>query len=457
MSGNKFIAFLLACILMLTFISCTPVAPDMEKSSDVPPLSQTDPSDADVTARADYTNLGIASNQFVWNGLLFGRTTMLDLSSGDSYSLCTNPFCDESHIGCEIELMNNVHLFVLDPNYDENGPVLLASYFDRRLENGVIVETPYFLRYHFETREVEVLLKDFKLNSTPWAYDAKMQTIYYMIYKVKEDATSETTNETELVFCSLDVKSKKVREICVIEEQIIPGCIIGDTLYTDSQSSTLYSINLREKSPQLIPTGYRNGYLVDGYYYYYTTSSSTVQTPVPDDVIPLCEKYGAAPYAQHRPKSSNRVDLTKADAQPELIAENIVYAAVNRRYILVKELSPQYRYSYLNFSNACYPPNATNVPAASTLVHKFVDYDGSVEILRADTLESVAVIDLDSCYFSVVDMNTFEDGMIGYFSPETLENLLQSKTEGTSQTFAGYIPFNKPLLTDEDILPLNMN
>ena len=406
-----------------------------------------------MIARADVRDLDIASTQYtVWNNILFGKKMIIDLSTGEQFSVCTDPLCDEYHANCEIATMNKIDCFVVDPNYNEGGPVLCASAYETVFENGIITKIPYFVRYHYSTRESEILLKDFKLNETPWSYDSQTQTIYFMTYRVMEDVSGDA----ELMFCSLNTRTKELRELCTLDEQIICTSICGDILYAVAQSTTLYFMDMREETPSFKALPYRNGYSVNGYFYY-SEPQDTIRATVPEEIEQLCEKYGSAPYREYQSKNLYRIDLVTEGAKPELIAENAWSWGISSQYILLMTLSPQYRYSYINAYGNFYPPDATNVPMDSQVFHAFADYDGTARLLHADSLEEVAAFSSDRYFISALDMTTSQNGFFIYFSELTLEGFLGEKTSGKQNIFMGYLPFGSTVMTDEDIIPVQLN
>ncbi|MBQ7337971.1 MAG: hypothetical protein IJW40_05885 [Clostridia bacterium] len=456
---KKITAVLLICVLLVCSFSCTPVETGGSQNDGDRHLDAENETTVNIhtgssnTKEREFSDLLTSGNQVMWEGKLFDKTGMLDILSGESFSLCSDPLC-QSHLECEISVMNDIMRFTLDPNYEENGPVLIASFRETVLENDKIVEKTSFIRYHFATREKVYLLEDVKLNKTTWSYDAQTQTAYYMVYRIKEN----TSNETELVLCALDTRSKEVREICVLNEQVIPACISGDILYTDSQSKTLYAIDMSAEEPQLTATDYFNGYVEGGYFYYFVNMPDAVTVSVPDDVMQRLERYpnkGAGEIVCY-PKAAYRLDLCREDAEPELVAENIASIAVNHQYILVKEFMPQYRFSTVYYNGKYYLPDAANAPLNSSVSHYIVEHGTTATLLRSDTLEKAADIDLAPYFMMSVNMDVAQDGMVVYLSEQTSEEFMLSKAGAQSDRITAYILFNKPVITQEDIQPIYM-
>lgn len=181
-----------------------------------------------------------------------------------------------------------------------------------------------------------------------------------------------------------------------------------------------------------------------------------LQCPVPDEMLPYCEKYNAQTYGSFFNVDLYRLDLIKENSEPELLIENAYRTAINSNYFCYSTLAPTYRGSYLkhygSFGAELYRYDDPACPPNATLVHAFSPNDGTVHVLRADTMEPIATVSTDKYDIEEMVSGVYTSGIVVDLYDYSIESILSGDNH-----FKAYIPFNKPVLTEEDAVRIQLD
>ena len=384
--------------------------------------------------------------QYVWNGMAFSKSgTVTSLSTGEVFSMCNDPFCtDHSKETCAVRLMQDASYFVVSPSSTTEDMVIYMSLSETQIDtvNMVALANHQLIRYHYFTGEKEVIRENMLRPAGVWTLDPLTEDIYYMAYIVNED------DETEQVLCVVNGITDENRVILSSLDELKILYAEGDVLY--GYGKYIYRIDLSAKEPVPENTGYQGYNILNGYLYY-QEAVSTERLYVPDDLIKLSEQYGIAPYQDFTIYDFYRLDITKEDGEPELVASRIASGFAAGDYISYIASAPQYHCSVLYENAINYALDDPNVSSDAKLMHKFTAHDSTIYILDDETLETVTVIDLTQYQTLNIDLQTSSEGVFAQFYNYAPEDYLGINAPSY---FSGFIPYDKPFLTDEDIIPL---
>ncbi|MBQ7338218.1 MAG: hypothetical protein IJW40_07165 [Clostridia bacterium] len=455
------ILFILICLL---FSSCTPI------SDEIPDISSINTNDADQSEEDGYRDLIHANNYAVWNGMVFTQAGMIiNLETGEIFSACNDPLCDHTSEHCAENILKRATLIAVSPSSTKED---LVFYISRNLYEVTGDGTPeqlregisnhQIIRYHYFSGKVEILCEKLLRFPGTISIDPKTEEIYFPCYILNEN------EETEVALYILDTQTKQLRTVGSYKKTISPRYAIGDTLYCMASPSDgiVYSLDLSRERLTLEQTmsTYTN---VHGGYAYYKEKVGEERLYVSDDVIALCEQYGQT-YKDFEIYDFYRVDITEEQAEPELIAERITEGGCMGNYVYYYEDAPEYAYSYLtltsgpaiaaairNGQSGEYRLDAPNIPKDVVLFNVFSQYRVAMHILDAVTLEPVTVLDSETYEFSPSGVYVADDG--AFISIYESESEFSEQDDNTRLSKSGYLRFDKPFLTDEDIIPLTLN
>ena len=453
MSVQKIIAWLLL-LALITLPSCTRTSPD--KYDDVPASNEANtvqPPDEvkHATLRSGVRDLicaSIGGDYVIWNDMAFSKKCVTNLLTGEVFSLCSNPLCGEKHDDlCAVNIMKDYDCFAVCSDDVSDDMIIYASHRIARVINGQLEETHSFRRYNFSTGVQEILLDNVKLQGTAWRMDPVTKIIYYMAYEVNEDG------ESELGLYTLNTLTKESRRLSVLEEQLILTCIVENYMYGFASRGIPYRFALDDDSFELEALPY-TGYVYNGYLYI-EERKGTVRCAVPDEIVPYCEKYNAPAYRDFLSVDLYRLDLTKEDAKPELLIPNIYQCTINSEYFCYTVLEPHYEISYLNdpqYFSKKYELDDPRCPASATVTHEFSPHNGTLHIVQVDTMEPVATISSERYSIVNATCRATSAGIVADFYDYSMESILSGQKH-----FVAYVPINKPVLTEEDAVRIQLN
>ena len=442
------ISCLVLLVVLIALPSCTPVSLDYSLLPDDDSILPSSDLAEEPSSRPEFRNLlnPALYDYVIWNNMAFSKTHVTDLSTGDVFSLCSNPMCGNIHDElCAINIMKHYECFVVCPDAANNDMIIYASNREHTFVDGVLQVTDSFRKYNFSTGTQEILLDNLKLHGTDWRMDSETKTIYYMAYEVNESGVSE------LGLYAFNTESKENRKFGLISEQIIPMCVSDQYAYAFSQNGTAYRFALDADTLQLETLPYK-GHIYDGYLYF-VDCKDFVHYPVPSEILPYCEKYNAISQWDYYLADYYRLDLSKENAEPELVVENIFQCTINDKYICYTVLEPKYQVSYLRTINGkIYDLQDDNCPTNVTLVHEFSPHSGTIFVLDVHTLEQIATITSERYSIENASCVATTTGLVADFKDYSLDSIFAGQ-----MTFKGYVPFNKPVLTEEDAVRIQLD
>ena len=235
----------------------------------------------------------------------------------------------------------------------------------------------------------------------------------------------------------------------------MPTGIIGEYIYAFSTSGTIYRFRTDESSFEMEALS-QKGVVCNGYLYFTERKGDVLKCPVPDEIAPYCEKYNAQTHGEFRITDYYRLDLVKKDAVPELVVKNLQQISIGSQYICYTLLEPRYKTSYLQYPGKMgtqrYEVGDPDCPAGATLVHEFTPHNGTVYVIKVDTLELVTTVSSERYSIEFASCVETTTGLVADFKDYSLDSIVAGQ-----MTFKGYVPFNKPVLTEEDAVRIQLN
>ena len=442
--------FICACLL---FTACTPISNNPSAPpSEVNTVSPSPESTSRNMTPASYTHV-------IWNGTAFTKEgIVVDLTTGESFSACNDPLCtNHTDSTCAVNILKSVSDFAVSPSSTQSDLIMYIARV-QHVVTGNEKDQEYqamanhqILRYHYYTGALEILRENLLRTVGSFAIDPLTEDIYYTTYVVDKNG------DQQLAFCILNGITGKNRIVTTTSHEYSPMYARENILYCRGVDM-FYRIDLSKAEPVFEPTGYQGNRIVDGYLYYMENIGSE-RVYAPDNIIAVSEEYGVPAYADYDFFNLYRKDITKEDAQPELIAEHVASGSAASNCIWYLEAEPRYHTSFFwsDSRNSTGGQNAyslddPNVPVGARLLHAFSEHDSTLHVLDANTLEPITVIDLEQYYLFGIIPSLQSEGIVAQFYGHSLEDYLDGK--GFPKSFTGFIPFSKNILTDEDIIPM---
>ena len=242
--------------------------------------------------------------------------------------------------------------------------------------------------------------------------------------------------------------------------------VVDDTVYClDSISGEYYCINLSHDELVIQKVDTVKEY---GDYRYYRENIVEEKIFIPDELLPLCEKYGVEPYRVFTKFDMYRVKIGEENAEPELVAQNILDGGRVGDYFYYYEFAPQHVISYFIDYYADekgarhflkYSLDDPDVPQSAHLVNEFNEYYVPIHILDVATLQEVTVIESEQYWVDpMYDLRLVGDGVFVTWQERDPLTYLNKMTNGyTPKRIFGYLYFNKPLLDETDLVTFDLS
>ncbi|MBQ7337383.1 MAG: hypothetical protein IJW40_11725 [Clostridia bacterium] len=451
----KRIVCIVICFSLFLLSSCTPIPSELPEFSE-----QHDSDDADVQNAlqdAGYRDIcfpymgGFA----IWDHwALTTHGEFVDLTTYEMFSACNDPLCAHSSQHCAQNTLEWSEFVLVSPNSTQDDLIFyIQAMSSRQLSDGTMIPNKYLARYHYYTGEIVVLYDNLTVKAQSFGLDPATENLFVVDYINNDEG------ETERAIYIINGKTGKRQMIDIPCKSFSIKYAIGDILYCmDSINGTFYQIDLSVKEPVWETIEMINCIDVSHGYAYYLEKIGEEQLRVPDDIVPLCEQYGKEPVRNFESYNLYRVNIMEKNAHPELVAEGVTsMSGCVGNYVCYYEYEPKYLFSYFSFVSFAdrtygnYRIDDPNIPANAVLFNVFSENVGALHILDADTLEPIAVIDSEQYAIKP----TFKLSTLGIFVDfEGCEVEHYLSGSGTTVIKAGYIPFAKGSLTDEDVVPI---
>ncbi len=399
---------------------------------------------------------------FFNNFAITAKGAIINLETNEEFSACNDPLCNHQNQYCEEMILKLNRSIMTSPS---STPDDLILYMTRTLFGVTTDEesqplqalaNDQIIRYHYYTGELVVLCEHLPGSGSSFYLDPKTENLIFYNYVVTD------SGKEELALYIVNGWTGECRIVPTPDMNLSLEYAIDDTLYfRDFLSNAAYSMDLSREKLALDHAEMIDCIDISNGYAYYLEKVGEERLYVPDDILPLCEQYKKESFQDFELYDLYRVNIMDKDAQPELVAERVSSRiGCVENYVYYYEFAPEYLLSYFSYVSVLdrkfgnYRIDDPSVPHNAILFNVFAEEMGALHILDADTLEPVAVIDAEQ--YEISPPGTFSNsGVFIDFDGCEIEDFLEDS--GRVARKSGYIPFNKPFLTDEDIIPLQWN
>ena len=399
-----------------------------------------------------------------WNNLVFTSKKIINLETGEAISICSDPLCDHRTDGCAKKVLMGADDILVSSASSQDDLILYVFNDEMNaLPDETVTQNYQVLRYHFHTGEVTVLAENLPGDTFSFGIDPLTENLFFEQRSVNE------IGETEYFLYILNGKTGELVILPTPNMVLNAKYMIGDVVYClDGYSSGYYSIDLSQEELVIHAVETPEEY---GDYRYYRENITQERVYVPDELLPLYEKYGKEPYQVFTKGDLYRVNLQEENAVPELVAQNISICGRIGDYIYYYEFAPRhvitYFLTYYHDSNGVrhfekYTSDDPNVPEGASLVTEFNEYYAPIHILDADTLQEVAVIESQDYWIDpMFNLRLMGDGVFVTWQERAPEQYLYKMTDAAAsyirKYFFGYLYFNKSYLTDADTIVFDLS
>lgn len=461
---QKFRFLLIALALCLLLPSCATVEdlpPDMVIT---PPDTEASLPDAESDVpQGDYRDIlftPLFSKGTFWKNWLFTpKAKIINLETGETFSVCNDPLCtNHNDVSCVQSIFIGVDAIMVSPASTQDD---LVIYLGRREAASIVGDQNYqLLRFHFNTGEVTVLAEHLPGPQMLFWLDPKTENIFLSQYLLDDEGNREA------FLYVINGKTGKTDILPINDFELSMEYAIGDTVY-GSTSEGSYCIDLSQKEPVMKKTEMETRSVYGGYQYYAEVVAER-RVWVPDDVIPISEEYGRQPYKDFTEYDLYRVSILQENITPELVAQGITTYGMseNGKYLYYYDFAPQHVVSYFSCTREdeygmrrydCYEIGAPDVPEDATLLNVFTKNHAAIHVLDVSTLQEITVIESDEYYLEPFQtcFQILGDGVSVGWQRRDPQAYMGMKTNW-DKTY-GYLYFNKPYLTFEDTVDIDLS
>ena len=394
------------------------------------------------------------------NNLLFtNKGKIVNLETSEVFSACSDPLCDHKKDACADKVLFACESMVVSQNAAQGNTVLYLARKDlTALEDMTATINHRLLRYNFTNGEVSILAENLPGPDIDIIFDPKTDNIFFSQQLINDEGARE-----HYLYVVNGITEKMY--VFQTDAKLYIQYAIGDVVYCwDDQNDIAYGIDFSGKEPVLAEAEFLVAEAYGGYQYYHK-NTSVERVYVPDDMISICEKKGQPTYKEYTKYDLYRRRAFEENAELELVAENIVYSTMNDNYVCYYEFAPVYITSVLTASYydergmkqyGSYFADDPDAPEKGVLRNQFSEYYVPIHVLDAETLQEVAVIDSEQYWIDASDFKLVGDGVFVKWQGRAPEEYLTQNSAVVRIKGSGYLYFDQPYLTDEDMIVFDL-
>lgn len=462
------------CFLFVILSLCL-LLPSCATTRDLPPDMVITPSNVDDVApdtknqvqsgeyrkliRAEKINNSGLQGAFWNNWVITSKGKIINLATKEVFSVCSDPLCEHRGDRCLKNVFLGSRSLLVSPNSTQGDLIIYVANTKSSIsEDKTVSQNHRLLRCNYSTGEVSVLCENLPGPDFSLSIDSKTEVILFQQYLVND------VDEREYFLYLVNGKTGKV-DILNINAPLSAKYVLDDMVYFGQSGGSMYCIDLSKKELTLeesateIPENH-SGYV------YYTENPFEERVYVPDDIVPLCEKYGQETYQDFTGYDLYRINILQENPKPELVAQRVLKYGVNDDYVYYFEFDPQYVTSVLYTQHydergikkiAMYSADDPDAPEADAMRNVFSGSYVPVHVLDTATLQEVAVIESEQYWIDSVQSKLMGDGMFVTWKGRAPEEYLTANSDIVRTKAFGYLYFNKPYLTFEDTVEFDLS